>query len=232
MSLFSNHRTIKEWNEDDRPREKLLGKGRSAVSDAELLAILLRTGTRSESAVDLARRILSQVDNNLTEFGKLGLDDLRKVRGLGPTKAATIVAAIELGRRREAAGPLERSHIRCSNDIYEIFRGRIADLPHEEFWAAALNRNNKILSIQRMGSGGIDATVVDVRMLMRFALEAQATSLIVCHNHPSGNLKASEADIRLTQRIVQAGQIMDIRLLDHLIITDSGFLSFADEGKM
>jgi DNA repair protein RadC len=227
-----SYRPIREWNESDRPREKLLRLGRSHLSEAELIAILIGSGTRKESAVELARRLLHTVNNNLIELGKLTISDLQKIPGIGPVKAITISAAIELGRRRQEAAPLLRRKITSSKDLYEIFGPRLSDLSHEEFWAVALNQANKLLEFRRIGSGGISSTVADIRMILRFALETGATALAVLHNHPSGNLSPSEQDIRLTRSIAEASRLIDIRLIDHLIISDSGYHSFSDQGQL
>ncbi|MBX7201514.1 MAG: DNA repair protein RadC [Bacteroidia bacterium] len=234
MSNSDEHsfRPIRQWNEDDRPREKLLQKGRHVLSEAELLAIIIGTGTRRESAVELARRIMHLSGNNLLELGKKSVEELTRLNGVGPAKAVSIVAALELGRRRQEAAPVQRNHIRQSRDIYELMGPRIGDLPNEEFWAIAANRSNKVISTRKISIGGIDATTADLRLILRFALDNAASSLIVCHNHPSGNLKPSDSDIRLTSRLKQAAELMDMRLLDHLIITDSGYMSFADESLL
>ncbi|MEX1188102.1 MAG: DNA repair protein RadC [Bacteroidia bacterium] len=224
------YRPIRAWNENDRPREKLERIGRAHLSDAELIAILLGSGTRNESAVEVARRMLHSVNDNLVEFGKLTIPELQQFQGVGPAKAITLTAAIELGRRRQEAAPLQRKQVHCSKDIHEIFSPRIGDLPHEEFWAMCLNRSNKIINSRRISSGGISSTVADIRLIMRFAIESNASTLIICHNHPSGNLKPSEQDIRITKSIAQAVKYLDIQLLDHLIVTESGFYSFSDEG--
>ncbi len=227
-----SYRPIREWNENDRPREKLQRLGRSHLSEAELIAIIIGSGTRSESAVELARRLLHTVNNNLIELGKLTIADLQKIHGIGPVKAITISAAIELGRRRQEAAPLLRPKITSSKDLYEIFGPRLSDLSHEEFWAVALNQANKLLEFRRIGSGGISSTVADIRLILRFALETGASSLAVLHNHPSGNLTPSEQDIRLTRSISEAARLIDIRLIDHLIISESGYHSFSDQGQL
>ncbi|HOY49114.1 MAG TPA: DNA repair protein RadC [Flavobacteriales bacterium] len=232
MSENDNYRPIREWNEDDRPREKLQLKGKSNLSDAELVAILLGSGTRRESAVELARRVLHLADNNLLELGKLSLTQLQKLPGIGPVKAITLTAAFELGRRRQESEPVRRGQVLNSRDIYNIFGPRLGDLRHEEFWIMCLNRNNRILGTSRIGAGGISATVADVRLILHYAIERHASCLILCHNHPSGNTTPSDADIKLTHSIQQAAKYMDIVLLDHLIVTDSSYFSFADESKL
>jgi DNA repair protein RadC len=223
------HRPIHTWNEDDRPREKLQLKGKRSLSDAELIAILLGSGTRKESAVDLARRILDLADNNLVELGKLSLSQLQRISGVGPVKAITLTAALELGSRRQVSSSKTKKKVSTSQDIYEIFGPRIGDLNHEEFWLMCLNRNNAIIGTTRIGSGGISATVADIRIMLKYAIDNYASSMILCHNHPSGNLKPSNADIKLTSAVKEAASFMDIALLDHIIVTDSSYYSFADE---
>ena len=225
----SQYRPIHTWNEDDRPREKLQLKGKRSLSDAELIAILLGSGTRKESAVDLARRILDLADNNLVELGKLSLSQLQRISGVGPVKAITLTAALELGSRRQVSSSKTKKKVSTSQDIYEIFGPRIGDLNHEEFWLMCLNRNNAIIGTTRIGSGGISATVADIRIMLKYAIENYASSMILCHNHPSGNLKPSNADIKLTTAVKEAASFMDIALLDHIIVTDSSYYSFADE---
>jgi DNA repair protein RadC len=222
--------SIKEWSLEDRPREKLLIKGISTLSDAELIAIIIRMGTRDESAVELSKRILNSVENNLNELGKLSVEDLQKYKGMGEAKAIGIVAALELGRRRKLSEGVNRSKIGSSRDIYDIFHPLLADLPNEEFWIVLLNRSNKIIERQKISQGGISGTVTDIRIILKLALEKLASSLILCHNHPSGNPKPSEADISITKKIKESGKLMDISLLDHIIVTDGNYFSFADEG--
>ena len=224
--------SIKEWSLEDRPREKLLVKGISSLSDAELIAIIIGSGTRDESAVELSRRILSSVQHNLNELGKLTVDDLQKYKGIGEAKAIGIVAALELGRRRKLSEIIDRQKISSSQDVYEIFHPLLADLPHEEFWIVLLNRSNKVIERIKISQGGISGTVTDVRLILRTALEKLASSLILCHNHPSGNQQPSDADIAITQKVKESGKLMDIALLDHIIVTDGSYYSFADEGIM
>ncbi len=224
---------LKAWAEEDKPREKLLKKGLNALSDAELLAILLRTGTRNETVVELSRRILNSVLNNLDELGKLSINDLQKgFKGIGQTKAITLIAALELGRRRKLAQTLERTQIRESLDIYHYFEPILADLPHEEFWILLLNRHHKIIQSVCISKGGVAGTVVDIRLIMRHALEQLASSIVICHNHPSGNKNPSEGDRKITQSIKEAGQLMEIQLIDHIIIAGKTYYSFADEGLL
>lgn len=231
MNRFEENKfqPISMWKEDERPREKLMQKGKNNLSEAELIAILIRTGSRNESAVELARKLLDSAGNNLIELGKRNISDLIRLRGMGATKAATLVAAMELGRRRQSSDAIQRKQIRKSQDIYNYLGPQIADLPHEEFWIIALNRNNRVIGARKIGSGGIDSTIADVRIILRYCLENGASALILCHNHPSGNLKPSESDIRLTGKVKKSAELMDINLLDHLIISDSGYFSFADE---
>jgi len=223
---------IKEWAVEDRPREKLLNKGILSLSDAELVAVLIGSGNSEESAVELSRRILGKVKNNLNELGKLNVEDLKQFKGIGEAKAISIIAAMELGRRRNHSSALHMDKITGSSDVAHYLRPFIGDIPHEEFWVVFLNRQNKIIDNQRLSQGGITGTVIDVRLVLKMALEKHATSLIFAHNHPSGNLDASDADRKITKQIKDAGTIMDIPLLDHLIITQGGYFSFADEGLL
>lgn len=222
--------TIKDWALEDRPREKLLGKGINSLTDAELIAILIGSGNRNESAVELAKKILKGVKNNLNELGKLTIEDLMASKGIGEAKAVTIIAALELGRRRKQADIMEKKKISGSKDVFEFFQPVLADLPYEEFWILLLNRSNKIIEKFKISQGGISGTVIDVRMILKNAVEKLASSIILCHNHPSGNLQPSEADKKITTKLKDAANIMDMQVLDHLIITDSSFYSFADEG--
>ncbi|MBN1387170.1 MAG: DNA repair protein RadC [Bacteroidales bacterium] len=223
---------IKDWALEDRPREKLLYKGISSLSDAELLAILIGSGSNDKSAVDLAREILNIASNNLNQLGKLDVYDLVKLKGIGTAKAINIMAALELGRRRKSAEIIESAKIRSSNDVYTIFNPLLADLTHEEFWLLYLNRSNKILSRHKLSQGGISGTITDVRLIIKKAIELLASSIIICHNHPSGNLDPSEADTRITHKIKEAAGYFDISLLDHIIVTDNGYYSYADNGAL
>ncbi len=223
---------ITEWAVEDRPREKLTIKGTSSLSDAELLAILISSGTRDKSAVDLGRELLKLVNNNLNALGKLSIADLRKIRGIGPARAVIIAAAMELGRRRKLAEIPEAFRIKCSKDVADIFQPIMSDLVHEEFWVLFLNRSNRIIDKMRLSHGGVSGTVTDVRLVMKKAIEYLASGIIVCHNHPSGNINPSESDNRITQKIKDAGNLMDIQLLDHLIITEKEYYSFADNGLL
>jgi len=223
---------IQQWAKVDRPREKMLLKGRLALSDAELLAVLLGSGTAQLSAVDLARQVLSRCNNNLDELAKLSIAELTKIKGIGDAKAVALVSALELGRRRTNADAPKRFIIRSSNDVYEHVKPYLLDLAHEEFWVLFLNRANAVLKTSKISSGGMTGTIVDPRLLFREALENLANSIILVHNHPSGTLKPSEADETLTKKIMEAGKFLDIQVLDHLIFTDNGFYSFADHGSI
>lgn len=222
--------SIKDWSEEDRPREKLISKGKVSLSDSELLAILIGSGNRNESAVALCKRILASVDNNLNALGKLSVTQLQEFKGIGEAKAISIVAGLELGRRRRAGEGLVLNKITSSKSVFEIMQPILGDLNHEEFWVLFLNNSNKVLTKQQLSKGGITGTLVDVRLLMKKALGIGATALIACHNHPSGTLKISEADKQITNKIKAAGISLDIKLLDHLIITEQDYTSFADEG--
>ena len=223
---------ITEWAVEDRPREKLILKGTASLSDAELLGILISSGTKDKSAVDLGRELLGIVNNNLNSLGKLTISDLKKLNGIGPARAVTIAAALELGRRRKLAEIPEVPQIKCSKDVADIFQPLLSDLAHEEFWILYLNRSNKVIDRIKLSQGGISGTVTDVRIVMKRAIECLASGIIVCHNHPSGNLNPSESDSRITQKIKEAGNLMDIQLLDHLIISDKDYYSFADNGLL
>ncbi|MBI3518155.1 MAG: DNA repair protein RadC [Bacteroidetes bacterium] len=224
------HLTIKAWAEDDRPREKLVGKGRQALSDAELLAILLASGNRNETAVQLAQRILKENNNSINDLAKLQLNDLKKYRGVGEAKAVTIAAALEIGRRRTDEVIDEKTKITSSKSAYNILKSKLSDLPHEEFWILFLNRSNSVIKTECISRGGISGTVVDIRLILKPAIECLASSLVLAHNHPSGNLKPSGEDINLTKKIKEAAKFLDISIQDHLIIGDQAYLSFADEG--
>ncbi len=229
MYSKNNSFSIKCWNEDDRPREKLLSKGRTVVSDAELIAIIIGSGSRDESAVSLSKRILASVEFNLKALGKLSVNDLCKFKGIGKAKAVTIVAALELGRRRRAQEALRLEKITSSVDAFEILQPLIGELHHEEFWIIYLNNSNKVLQLSQLSKGGITGTLVDVRLAFKEALEVGAVGIILAHNHPSGTLKPSESDSKLTTKIKKAGESLDINILDHLIITEKAYFSFADE---
>lgn len=225
-----NNFSIKHWSEDDKPREKLMLKGKSVLSDAELIAILIGSGSRNESAVDLSKRILASVDHNLNALGKLSIAQLTNFKGIGEAKAISIIAATELGRRRKSEEVVELQKITSSKAVYEVMQPIIGELPHEEFWVLFLNNSNKILFKTQLSKGGMTGTVVDTRIVFKIALEQNATSIILAHNHPSGKLQPSEADIQITKKIKSAGQQLDIPVLDHIIVTERGYYSFADEG--
>jgi DNA repair protein RadC len=221
---------ISDWSEDDRPREKLMLKGIDALSDAELIAILIGSGSRNESAVDLSKRILASVDS-LNSLAKLSLSQLMNFKGIGEAKAITIVAALELGRRRRSEDAAEFiKKITSSKSVFEIMQPIIGELPHEEFWVLFLNNSNKVISKVQLSKGGITGTIVDTRLVFHYALETKATGLILCHNHPSGSLIPSEADKQITKKIKIAGESLDVKVLDHLIITETNYYSFVDEG--
>lgn len=220
---------IKDWALEDRPREKLMAKGKTALSDAEILAILIGTGTKKETAVELSRKLLKKVGNNLNELGKFGLAELSSIKGIGEAKAISIMAALELGRRRKLSEIMQRSKISSSKDVYLVFQPLISDLPHEEFWILLLNRANKIIERRKISQGGVAGTIIDAKIILKYAIESLASSMILCHNHPSGNLNPSEADIKITEKLLNGGKFFDIQILDHIIIGDNAYFSFADE---
>ena len=222
--------SIKNWSQDDQPREKLLHKGKAALSDAELVAILIGSGNKAESAVELSKRILASVDNNLSELGKLSIKQLMEFKGIGEAKAITIAAALELGRRRRGEEALEKKKITSSKSVFELMQPIIGELQHEEFWIIYLNNSNKVILKNQLSKGGITGTLVDVRLVLKNALEVGATGLILAHNHPSGTLKPSEADKQITNKLKIASESLDIKVLDHLIITENAYFSFADDG--
>lgn len=222
--------SIKEWSVDDRPREKLLLKGKATLSDAELIAIIIGSGSRNETAVELSKKILSTVSNNLNTLGKLGIADLKKHKGIGEAKAISIVAALELGRRRKDTEVEDTPKIQSSRDIFNEIQPLFADLMHEEFWTVLLNRSNKIIDKIKISQGGISGTITDIRLILKYAIERSASAIILCHNHPSGNLRPSDSDLSITEKIIESGKLMEINILDHLIVSDSKYLSFADEG--
>jgi DNA repair protein RadC len=229
MNNYKASFTIKSWNEDDRPREKLLLKGRSVVTNAELIAILIGSGNREESAVALSKRILAAAGNNIHQLSKFSIKELCNFKGIGEAKAIAILAALELGRRRKAQETPELKKITSSSSVFELMQPLIGDLPHEEFWIIYLNNSNRILQTVQLSKGGITGTLVDIRLAFKQAIAVGAVGIILCHNHPSGTLKPSESDIRLTAKIKKAGESLDINILDHLIITEKAYFSFADE---
>jgi DNA repair protein RadC len=222
--------SIKSWSPEDRPREKLILKGKSALSDAELVAILLGSGTRTLSAVDLAKKILAQSNNNLHELARMTVKDLIKTKGVGQVKALAIVSALELGRRRKDLEVNDRPKITASRDAYDIIKADLLDIPHEEFWVLLLNRANRMIKKWQISQGGIAGTVADPKIIFKLALDELASGIILAHNHPSGNLTASQADLDLTRKLREAGKLLDIQVLDHLIVAGQKYFSFADEG--
>lgn len=232
MSEKPNSFSIKNWSQDDQPREKLRDKGKTVLSDAELVAILIGSGSKEESAVDLCKRILASVDHNLNALGKLSIKQLMEFKGIGEAKAITIAAALELGKRRRLEDNIQLDKIESSRSVYEIMQPILGELPHEEFWILYLNNSNKIIQKNQLSKGGITGTLVDVRLVLKSALEVGATALILCHNHPSGTLKPSQADKDITQKLKTAAQSLDIKVLDHLIVTEKAYFSFADEGML
>lgn len=224
--------SIKHWAKDDRPREKLLLNGAENLSNSELLAILIHNGSREKSAVDLAKEVLKLGKDNLSELGRLSIKDLMKIKGIGEAKAITIAAALELGRRRQSANPLQKTIISTSRDIADYLQARLKDYRHEVFAVLFLNRANKINHFEIISEGGITGTVADPRVILRKALEEDAVNIILCHNHPSGSLKPSRADEQLTSKIREAARLLDITVIDHIIVSETGYYSFADEGLL
>jgi DNA repair protein RadC len=232
MENYTKRISIREWAEDDRPREKLLMKGRHSLSDAELLAILIGSGTREQSAVEIARDVLQAVNDNLGELAKATCNDLMKHSGIGEARAITIMAALELGKRRNGSAPAEKEKILRSRQVYEIFRSLMSDQPYEEFWILMLNRGNQIVGKKCISEGGISGTVVDPKKIFKIALDHHASSIILGHNHPSGGVEPSDSDNRITLKVAEAGKMLEIAVLDHVIVGDSKFYSYADEGKL
>lgn len=222
--------SIKNWSDEDKPREKLVQKGKGVLSDAELIAILIGSGSRNESAVELSRRILASVNNNLNELGRLSIKQLMEFKGIGEAKAVTIAGALEIGRRRRGEEAQKITKIQSSKSVFELLQPTIGELEHEEFWIVYLNNSNKVLHRAQLSKGGITGTLVDVRLVMKQALELGSVALILAHNHPSGTLNPSTADKQITQKLKTAGEVLDIKVLDHLIITQKEYYSFADEG--
>ena len=233
MESFNKSSTsIKNWAIDDRPREKLLSKGKESLSDSELLAILINSGSGNESAVDVAKKVLELGENNLDELGKLSIKELTAVKGIGEARAVTLMAALELGRRRHGSFILEKKRLVSSNDLATFLKASLKDYSYEVFAVVFLNRANKVKHFEVMSKGGMTHTIVDPRIIFLKALEVQATSMVLCHNHPSGSLRPSRADEELTQKLRNAGKLLDIKVVDHLIVGDEGYYSFADEGLM
>lgn len=223
---------IKDWAVEDRPREKLLKKGMVSLSDAEIVALLIGTGSRQESAVELSQRILKDSRHNLNELGKLSVHELQKYRGIGEAKAIAIAAALELGRRRKLSVVRDRRQVKSSRDVFEVVQPRLEDLPHEEFWVILLNRANKIIEEIKISQGGISGTVTDVKIILKHAVDRRASGIIMCHNHPSGNTQPSKADSNITRKLKNAAAYLDLQVLDHLIIGEDNYYSFADEGTL
>jgi len=222
--------TIKEWALEDRPREKIMSHGIKSLSSAEILAVIIGSGTRKASAVELSKSILNSVNNNIEELARLDLTQLQKIPGIGPARALSILATFELSNRRNSHAAHPGKKIKGSKDVFGIFHPLLKDLAVEEFWILLVNRANMVLDKAKISQGGISGTVIDTRIILKKAVDKLSSALILCHNHPSGNLKPSEADIRITEKIKKSGELMDINLLDHLIIADNSYFSFADEG--
>lgn len=230
MNNYDNKIGIKAWAEEDRPREKLSSQGRRALTDAELIAILIGSGSRNETAVELSKRILHHYDNDLNKLGKASIAELSNFKGIGEAKAISIIAALEIGRRRNDTESKPLEHISSSRDIYNIMKRHLIDLNHEEFWIVFTSRSSKLIGKELLSKGGLSATVVDPKIIFSMALQHQASNIFLVHNHPSGNLKPSHEDLILTKRLAEAGRLLEIRILDHLIVTDKGFYSMADNG--
>lgn len=223
-------KSLSTWAVEERPREKLISNGVQYLADAELLALLLGSGTRQMTAVELARLILKDAGNNLQLLGRMGIEELVRIKGVGPAKATTILAALELGRRRSGSQHPEKIPVKSSETVYRLFFPLMGDLEHEEFWLLMLNRANRVLGRFKVSQGGLSGTVIDTRIILKKALDNLASSIIVCHNHPSGNKQPSEADLKITEKLKKAADMLEIKLLDHVIIADKSYFSFADEG--
>jgi DNA repair protein RadC len=232
MKEYENHIPIKNWAEEDKPREKLQLKGKNALSDAELIAILLRNGNRNESAVDLAKSLLNKAEDNLIEVSRMGINDLLEFKGIGKVKAVTLIAALELGKRRNESEVISRKKITSRHDAFEIFQSTMGDQAYESFWIILLNKANKVIGKCNISEGGVSGTVVDPKKIFKMALDNHASSIILGHNHPSGNIQPSEADQKITKKIKDAGFMLDVAVLDHIIIGDDRYYSFADEGTL
>lgn len=232
MNKKADYLNIKSWAAEDRPREKLVLKGKASLSDAELIAILLGTGASKLSAVDLAKKILQAVNNDLNELARLTMKDLMKIKGIGEAKAITVISALELGRRRKDFLAEEKPKIGGSSDVFELLKADLLDIPHEAFWIVLLNRANRVIRKQQVSQGGVAGTVADPKIIFKMAIEELASGIILAHNHPSGNLSASQADMALTKKLKESGKLLDIQVLDHIIIAGKKYFSFADEGLM
>jgi DNA repair protein RadC len=225
-----NSLALSTWAVEERPREKVLANGVQYLSDAELLAILLGSGTKNMTVVELARQILKDAGNNLQLLGRMGIEELLRIKGVGPAKAITVLAALELGRRRSGLQHPEKIPVKSSETVYRLFLPLLGDLEHEEFWLLMLNRANRVLGRYKVSQGGLSGTVIDTRIILKKALDNLASSIIVCHNHPSGNKQPSDADVKITEKLKKAAEMLEIKLLDHVIIADKSYFSFADEG--
>ncbi|MBK0378395.1 RadC family protein [Mucilaginibacter segetis] len=232
MENYASNISIKAWAEEDRPREKLIAQGRRALTDAELMAILIGSGSRNETAVELSKRILHHYNNDLNKLGKATISELCNFRGIGEAKAIAIIAALEIGRRRGETETKAPDQISSSRDAYQIMRRHLMDINHEEFWIILISQSAKVLAKELVSKGGLSGTVADPKIIFHMALQRQASSIILVHNHPSGNLKPSQQDLSLTKKIADAGRLLDIKVLDHLILADTGYFSFGDEGLM
>jgi DNA repair protein RadC len=230
MDADEKKMSIKQWAEEDRPREKMLLKGKTALSDAELLAILISTGTKEFSAVELGKIILKKANNNLIDLARFTIEDFKKIKGIGEAKAISIAAALELGRRRSAEMPEQKPLLNSSKEAAQFIQPLLADETIEKFYLLYLNRSGRLLNVECISSGGVSGTVVDPKVIFKKAIENNAVSIILCHNHPSGNLKPSQADIDITKKLFKAGELIDIAVHDHLIVANTGYFSFADEG--
>lgn len=230
--MYTERLNIKAWAEEDRPREKLLNKGRNALSDAELVAILIGSGNRNETAVELSKRILASIENDLNKLGKMSIKELMQFNGIGEAKAISIAAALELGRRRKSTDAALKKNISSSKDAFDEMVGVMSDLPHEEFWVLYLDRRNAVIKKMNVSKGGVTGTVADSKIIFKEAIQLLASAVILLHNHPSGNLKPSDTDVQLTKKMAEIGKIMEIPVLDHLIVTDKGYFSFSDQGLM
>ena len=227
--MIKKNLSIKNWSIDDRPREKLIYKGINSLSNAELIAILIGSGNKNETAVDLSKTILSKANNNLNELGKLTINDFKSFNGIGDAKAITIIAALELGRRRKLTEAVNKTKIASSKDIFNIFQPILSDLPYEEFWVLCLNKQNKIIEKHKISQGGISGTIIDVKIILKLAVNELASSIILCHNHPSGNMTPSSNDKKITDKLIKASEYFDIKILDHIIVADDKYFSFADK---
>ena len=229
MNKYNSH-ALTSWAVEERPREKVMANGIQHLSDSELLAILLGSGTRNQTAVELARIILQGSGNSLMELGRKSIGELVRIKGVGPAKAITLLAAMELGRRRTGMNHMEKISVKSSETVFKLFHPLLGDLEHEEFWLLMLNRANRVLGRYKVSQGGLSGTVIDTRIILKKALDNLASSIVVCHNHPSGNMQPSDADVKITGKLKKAAEMLEIKLLDHVIIADKSYFSFADEG--